>query len=328
MELGLGIASVAAILAWSRVGFSFGFTDPKILLIGAGVMIAWYFKTGRDAPPRLKKAVVLYSICFLASLVFTRDLSISLFGVKGIFSGSLLTAAMCVSGVVLASKVEKPDVLKKVILCAGAFAAVHGLAQHFGADPFRIGPLPENGAVGMIGSRIDFGAMMVAMFTVSHNPLYLLGLWSSHSRGAWLGAAVAIIPIKYRVIGFILASAATMSLTFYSKAPKDILRVEVWKVAVHSATVQGTGPATFLYTFAENRSKTVTDLAPHYLQAHAHNQILEAVSTRGLLGLLGLLSFLVAPSMTGLWTIGMFNPISFEVVFVACVLVGLRRQEE
>jgi O-antigen ligase len=66
-----------------------------------------------------------------------------------------------------------------------------------------------------------------------------------------------------------------------------------------------------------------------YTQLFAHNAILEAATTKGLFGVIGLLAFLLVPALAGVWVIAMFNPISFEVVYVAAVLAGLhyRRSE-
>jgi O-antigen ligase len=97
----------------------------------------------------------------------------------------------------------------------------------------------------------------------------------------------------------------------------------VWRIALQSVRPLGTGPATFISTFAKDRSPEFAAARPGYLQTHAHNSVLEAASTMGALGVLSLVAFLVAPHMAGLWTVAMFNPISFEVVFIACVLVGL-----
>ena len=333
MTWALGFASVAAILAWCRpgsaFGFVFGFTEPKIVLMGLGVLVAWYFRNARDIPKRVKLPVMIYAVCFLPLVPFSRDFDTSMLGVRGMMSGSVLTASLCASGLILASKVENSGPIRKAILCAGAFTAIHGFMQASGADPFGMSPLPDgNKAISTIGSHVDLGALMVLLFTIQRNPLYLIGIWSTHSRGAWLGTAVALVPRRFRMAAFVAATVVGMCGSFHNTTRGEISRHEVWRVALDSASLKGSGPCTFVYTFLEGRSKKFVEEYPTYMQTHAHNAILEAFSTKGVLGLVSLVAFLFFPSMAGLWTVSMFNPISFEVVFLACVLVGLDKEEE
>jgi O-antigen ligase len=92
----------------------------------------------------------------------------------------------------------------------------------------------------------------------------------------------------------------------------------IWPSVAKKITAIGSGPATLSALKCWAPEKKVL--------ASAHNSVLEAAATRGLFGVLGLFALLVAPQMAGLWTVAMFNPISFEVVFIACILVGITKQ--
>jgi hypothetical protein len=67
---------------------------------------------------------------------------------------------------------------------------------------------------------------------------------------------------------------------------------------------------------------------PTYRQAFTHNAIVEAGFCRGIVGLASLWCFFVAPEVAGIWTVLMFNPLAFEVIFLVCVLVGLHRRNK
>ena len=323
MAWSLGFASVGAILFWST-GFLFNFTEPKIMAMIIGVSVAWHFRSGRDIPDKIMLAALVYGACFLPLVPFSRHIPMTLVGAPGIFNCSLLASTLCASGLLLASKVENPMPLRKSIMIAGILASLLGLAQAFGIDPFRMTGFPTNErAVSTLGSPVDLGSLMVALLSIQPNPLLFLGIWSAHSRGAWIGAIVALVPVRFRMAAFVVATSIGMFSIYWGNVTKDIQRREVFRIAATHISLKGTGPGTFAYTFFENRSAVFGAQYHDYKQAHAHNSILEALSTKGLLGLLSLLAFLIAPEMAGLWTVSMFNPITFEVVFVACVLVGL-----
>ena len=330
---GLALASVGAILAWTRgSAFTYGFTDPKVVLIILGVVIASYWRPTRCRVDKIFiLAVLLYGICMIIPTLGSVNPKMSLCGFPGVFSCSVLTFLMCASGLLLSNNlsVESGKILKKVIMFSGVLTAIECLLQISGADPFRFGPLPSGHAVGFLGSRIDAGALMVVLLTFSFNPLFILGILASGSRGALLALVVAWTPKKFRVISFVIVSAVSIFMTFRSPLMTDVGRVEIWKTAVHNISFQGTGPATFFFTFnSRDRDTAFSKITPGYQQAFAHNSVLEALTTKGIFGALSLIAFFSAPEMAGLWTICMFNPVSFEVIFIACVLMGIARRKE
>ena len=325
MSYALAFASVAAVLAYWGAPFAFGWTEPRLICMLLGVVAAWQWRTRRPANLTLCTAVAIYAVSFLLSLAVSRSLPLSLVGYPGVFSGGLLTGVLCAAGLILASKVDDDahaGMITKAIMCAGVVSSVHALLQVAGVDPMRIG-IPLGRATAMLGSHVDLGALLVVLLCYSRNPIFIAGILATHSRGAMLAIPVALAPARYRVPAFVLCAAIGLLGVWRSSDLRDSGRVDMWRVATESCSVLGSGPATFYATYEHDKAK-----GEWRRQAFAHNSVLEAYSTRGLLGLICLAAFLVAPQLAGLWTVCMFNPVSFEVVFVACVLVGLSRRHD
>lgn len=334
---GIGFASVGAILGYG-LGLMLGVFQAQILAIAAGVSVAYHWSDEslcdfENYEPRFLRVVLLHLACLLPSVVFTRDWGLTLLGPGGQFSGSLMTTGLCVGGLLLAEHLDEKDAghVRRAIFAAGAFTALICLMQGFGVNLLRI-PLPGTGrATGLIGSPIDAGALLallLAFAPLASAPLLLLGLLATGSKGAMLGAAVSLTPRKYRLYAFALASLVGVFGVFKSGSLSNVGRRATWEAAWKGASFMGSGPATFIHTFQAEKPAAFAAENPQYKQAYAHNAFLEALTTRGVFGLIGLLAFLAFPAAAGLWTIAMFNPISYEVVFVACVLAGLRIPEE
>lgn len=322
MFWGLLVAVVSALLLHTRGGLLVnGFTDPKIIAMTSGIVAAWYWMDGRTNKPRLVHAATAYVAGIIPSFLASKNYMLSIFGYPGVYSGGILTTGLCASGAILADRLDekRKETVRKVILSCGTMIAILLVAQKMGRDPFRF-PTPGGNATGIYGSIIDSGALMVTMLSASFNPLYLAGIWATGTRGAWLGAIVSAFPIRFRAYAFIAATISGIAYTSIGGGDSDADRRAIWSRATSNISFIGTGPATF-HLFGGDAIKITRTVS-------AHNSVLEAASTRGIFGLLGLLAILVAPQMAGLWTMCMFQPISFEVVFIACVLVGISRKED
>jgi hypothetical protein len=329
--MGLLIACVGAILACIPHGVPYGWTDPKVAAIIIGLAIAINSKERRKPSLLACYAVAWYFAFAIPSFFVTKNLAFSMVGFPGFYSWSAASMALCSCGFICATREpwESRDRIIRACMCAGAIVAAYAFLQQFGADPLNVGEMPQGRSVATIGSPIDMAAMLIVLLTYSRNPLFLIGIWAAHSRGAWLAVPVAALPFGRLETGmraalFSAALAAGVIGTMRGTEYRDIMRRDCWNSAVQEITSFGSGPATFAYTFTKYRK---TD---RNTQIHAHNSILDTLSTRGVLGLFGLLALLVAPELAGLWLICMFNPVSFEVVFIACVLAGLhlRRKED
>ncbi len=340
---GLAFASVGSILAFTLGGpFSpHGFVETKLVAVIIGVVVAATWHNWRESP--LCRPVVLYLGCMVPSIIVSIDLPTSLFGFVNakshVYSGGLLTTLLAAGGLLMAEQLEERKDAENVfraIAAAGMLAALAAVGQRMGHDIFNFGPNAGR-AIAFSGAHYDAGALFAVLLAFSPLtaaiPTWLYGaaIWATAARGAFLGGLVALVPVRHRVKAFALASLIGM---VYACLPatnqSDRGRQGLWDMAAKSASFLGSGPATFPQVMA--RQKTAEWTAkyqpedPNFFQAHAHNAILDTMVTKGFFGLLGLLTLLAVPELAGLWTVAMFNPISFEIVFVACVLAGLNRR--
>ena len=272
----------------------------------------------------------------------------------------------------------------RVCLGTAAVVALYSLMQGLGIEPFTLSaPLFGGGrAVSTIGSPVHLGAYLALLTPLAIHELRLAkgagrvlaglclilllgGLWATISRGAWLVAAVGALAyavftgVRPRwslgkwLAAALLAAAVCAALSVkLAKRPvskSDIGRKEAWRVAwlvFREHPLLGTGPD----TFGENarRYKSENFVHTHGVAAYhadAHNDVLEALSTTGLLGALAYLCVIAALCWEGIKALkdparqGMaaalcagllalfvnmkFNPISLEVAAVAAVLAGL-----
>lgn len=327
MAWGLALASAGAILGWSRVDFNpHGFTTPKLLAIAVGVVASLVWSSHLKTSGRFEWPVIKYALSWIPSMALTRDIGRSVVGFPNYYTGGVIPAGLSVAGLFAADKLDEEGrvTVRRAILAAGLLTALLCVYQKAGADPFRFGLPHGQRAVGLLGSPIDAGVVLAAIIAVaplSCVPLLFAGIMATASRGAMLAAFVSMVPMRFRAWAAAIAIIGGMWHAVFRPNPSesDAGRRELWSVAVQSISITGNGPGTFYELFEQKKSKGWEK----YHQAGAHNAILEAAVTRGLFGVLGLLSILSFPRMAGVWVVSMFNPISFEVSFLACVLTGL-----
>lgn len=327
MFWGLLIAVLGAYLAWVS-GYIFHFPDLRFPIICAGVIAAWHkYKPGR-LDFGLLKAAAIYCACLVPPLLFSSDKATGIVGFHGTYTGSLLYGVLCGSGAILAASLccEDAKRLTNAVMVMGAILGVLCFMQGLNHDPLAMPKNSRNYAIGMLGSSIDSGAMLVMLWGVKKNPIFLAGAIFT-GRGSLLGLAVSSIPVRYRAYGCILATIVGMSLVVVSKDPGDMVRKTIWGTAASSKSWLGEGPGNFNGLVRKTLGSFSAASGNREFTTRAHNSVLEAWATCGIFGLIGLMAFLVAPEMAGLWTMSMFNPISFEVIFVACLMAGLRRRE-
>jgi O-antigen ligase len=330
----LGVAvlwSTVSVVPWTNRPYTY----LKIAVIMLAVIGTVLLELSRRLPPWPRKAVLFYWTCWFPAFITTIDYPSSIIGAYQVpggllaaaFSGGLLAAGLGAMAYCLAYGM--PAAGRRWVIAAGWVAAIHALVQVAGWD-HTIRGLPDgNRAIAMVGSPTDLGALFVVLLVAQRNPLFLIGLWATGSRGAWLGAAVSLLPVRLRPLGFVLAAGVSLFGVLHGSSLSDRFRVEIWRTAVQDFHWLGTGPATFGRSFLYYRTiGTEDEFSARRATFHAHNSVLEAAVTRGIPGLLGLLAFLVAPQMAGLWLILMFNPVSPDILFVACVVAGMTQTQE
>jgi len=119
---------------------------------------------------------------------------------------------------------------------------------------------------------------------------------------------------------------------------KDLARLDIWRLAWESFLREplGTGPDTFERTYRLHRTpEMLTHLGPGQIQTHAHNAVLQILSTEGILALIAV-AYLAGharqPETKKEWAVTlavvclfvnlMVNPTSLEVMAVGAYLFG------
>lgn len=219
---------------------------------------------------------------------------------------------------------DRPDRLLRASLWLGAAAGGYGLLQRFGVDPlgltakdfalgrvgsFQGGPVPLGACLLMfLPLAAHFTLTGSRRFGAAAGALVAGGLFFTFSRGAWLGGAAALAAYAVlsgrvdprswsaRARGGAAAAAVVLLLlgaglasAFRPVAQSDGARWELWVSAARAVGEHpwlGTGPDTFQTALRKHRTVGfLTLLGNRASQLNAHNDLLQALSTAGLLGL-------------------------------------------
>lgn len=291
-----------------------GWVLPKLTVISVGLLVcAW--RAERVMVPR---RALWWLMAVAMAAAWSRQPLLATLGVYGEWSHGVMAAALCV--MIMGLQPRGWRWLKWL----GAGLAAHAILQHAGLDPLRALDWNRR-AICWDGSPLDVGlgiAMALPWVTPWAWPLFGVGLWATGSKGAMLAAAGALCGGRsyWRLLPLlVLAGAAT-----FSQRPVDRARREVQRRAAVSFLhhpVLGTGPSTF-------KSTGEGDMSQH----HAHNALLEAGATTGLVGLIALLWLLWPalnhPSIWALLIYSMVDPFNIETYAVAALIAGNVRSYE
>lgn len=211
----------------------------------------------------------------------------------------------------------------------GVALSVHALVQVLaGWDPlFDMKALQYGRAAAWIGSPIDLGAILALAAPAAGPwlPLILAGIWACGSRGAALGVLFAFASNRMRLLLLPL-----LLVPLFMTKPKDVARAELARVAWRGfleAPWFGHGPNTYATVLDRLRTPRLdAAVGTGYRQAHAHNDILEALCSTGIVGLVAYL-LLLWPlrrnrSLVALFIVMKFNPVPFEVLAAAALIAA------
>ena len=324
----IGWAWLVATESWSNT-IADGFVLPKLcVLIAAASVILCSEKCKVQRPPKALLVLLAISAC---SALRGDNPQLSMFGFSGfpaysVLGLALLTALTCF----------QTDSRLGWLKVAGVALSCHALLQKAGLDPLlAYERLPGGRAVAYIGSPVDLGAVLAMAFPVvpaRWRPLLAGGLWATGSRAAWGAAAVSVTPRRWLPI-FLLPAV----WIFLHPRPTDLARIELWKMAGKSFVekpVLGHGPGSFIISFGRLKTKKFDEAMGKTtaLQAQAHNDLLEALSTVGILGAAAYLIFVVPllghPSLLALFVVGKVDPVGFEVLACAALIIAVKIREE
>jgi len=382
VDAGFLLLVVAVPLAWSRA-FIAEYTLAKFVALNAALVLAACGAALRPDALRGGRAALdgpllalLAAACLSAA--FSADPATSLRGRYDSYAYGLWGLALAAAAVQLAARSTRGVEPSRAAWLVRSAAAVGGYAilQKAGFDPVFHAILPTGGrAVSTLGSPVDLGAFLalawpLALWRVdsARRPLSAAaalliagGLAASGSRGAMLAAGIGAAGywLMSRRPGASLAPsaglaaavvAAAVAWTFRSGASaSDVARREVWGTA-WTAFVQspwiGVGPDGFEDAFRRLRSAAfVAALGSDHYQAYPHNDVLQALSSLGLLGAAAYAWLLVAlakaarralavdatralaaglaAGLLALWVNAGFNPLALEVLVFAGAAAGL-----
>ncbi|MFH1724623.1 MAG: O-antigen ligase family protein [Elusimicrobiota bacterium] len=271
----------------------------------------------------------------------------------------------------------------RVCLVAGAVVGAYALLQAAGLEVFpRVAKLPQGRAISTIGGPVFLGAYLAVLLPLALHwflsggrervfggvcvALMAGGLWATASRGSWLGAAAGCVAYGALRHGFrqprwsgkewlfaaclvaVLGGLAVLGLSTRDIRWHEAPRLEIWKAAVQTfqgAPLLGSGPDTFELGFRRFRTdQFIRWVNVLVFQIHAHNDILQALATTGIVGfscwlflLVGLVRaalrglrasegrLLAAALSAGLLSLFVhmkFNPAGIGAIVVAAVFAG------
>lgn len=224
---------------------------------------------------------------------------------------------------VRSGQAEEPLPLLRLCAMVSIVMGLHAMLQAAGVEPIAFMPrnFPQGRAVGTLGNPVYLGACLVALFPLMLGLVLdkegrdrwlggagavgvMAGLFASGSRGAFLGAAAGAVvylwlagrlraPSGRRVwagaIAVILIAGFAASMRLRRFSASDSARLAMWDSALKAsrgALWLGSGPDTFEGLLRRGRTDDfIRALGPTAGQANAHNDILQALTTTGVLGL-------------------------------------------
>lgn len=222
---------------------------------------------------------------------------------------------------------------------AGCALALHAGLQLWGVVPAA---LQAGRAGSLLGNPVDLGAVLAMACGVA--PVYALpvlglGLLAAGSRGAILAGAVAALSAawgwkltaKERALGAAAVVALVLLVGRAHRPTSDAPRWIIWRTALQAGAARplmGQGPDTFEYALRRRRGPDFAAAAgsDSVLQGYAHNDLLEAWATCGIMGLLAYAvlapALLASPPLLALFLIMKFNPVGLIPLCVAALLMS------
>lgn len=321
----LGLAVAGSFLAVSPLQAAMYSLPKLVALsagaLAAWALIALKGAPGRSTP--LDRPLAACAVVLLASAAFSTDPFLSVLGRYQMYSLGFLPLALFASFFYAAVRTGQPEApLPLMKLCALVAVAMglHAMFQAAGVEPIAYMPrkFPEGRAVGTLGNPAYFGACLAALFPLALGLALgkdralgwlaagaaVAGMFASGSRGAFLGAAAGAaaylwlsgrlsVPRERRtwaaaaVLLLLAGSGAVLRLR--RTAASDSARLAMWDSAlraVPSAPWLGSGPDTFEALLRRGRTDDfIRAVGPVAGQAHAHNDLIQALTTTGAAGL-------------------------------------------
>jgi O-antigen ligase len=312
-------AALAAILILPGVSFYFD-VAPKaaVVLIGAALAVN-LFKRDRFSTLMAASAAVT-----LVAAAFSTNRWMSFCGSTWRRDGVVVEIAIFV----LAAAVGAPGNLLRWVTFASIPVAIYGILQYFGIDPilspagyhFGTGEFTIVRPPSTLGHAAYLATFLLfAVFAAGSEKsrwrfapiaLGVFAILLSGTRAAVLGLIVGAVwmAIRGRVnIGAVVAGVAALVI-FYVSPPGAMLRARVhwssedalggarlplWRDTIRMAAhrpLLGYGPETFSREFLKNQSLELERAYPDFYHESPHNIFLDALASKGIVGLIPLVA--------------------------------------
>lgn len=346
----------------------------------AWVALAWRGAPGRSTPldcPLLACAAVLLASFAVSSDQFLSFIGRYQMYSLGVLPLGLCAAFFYAA--IRSGQPEEPLPLLRLSAAVAVVMGVHAMLQAVGVEPIAFMPtkFPDGRAVGTLGNPVYLGACLAGLFPLTLGLVLdkegndrwlgaagtvgvLAGMFACGSRGAFLGAAAGAVvylwfagrlraPSGRRlwlgaiIVVLVAGFSASMRLRRFSAS--DSARLAMWASALkasHGALWLGAGPDTFESLLRRSRSDDfIRALGDSAGQANAHNDLLQALTTTGVLGLaaylwlawaLAVLAWRsqgdprrasAAGALAGLFLQAKFNPMPLPGLVLACLCAAM-----
>ena len=314
----------------------YGFALPKLCLIAGGV--AW-----EKPKRRLPWPAIACVVWACASAVFARDPILSLVGVKNAWAYGLIGILLCVMAYQVAEK--------KHIQWAGWGAIAVAVLAILDWRYKVLTPQFGGRACSTIGNPPQLGSYLALFLPAAgpFAPVIFAGILASGSRSALIAGAIGwmwekreIISLKRLIIIATITAyfIGVMMIVRPATFESDTQRMEAWKVAVREWDVAaadmwdpvgwhperslfGLGPDNFVNVWFDNHKPE------KYVHVNAHNDILQALSTIGWVGMVFYIWLWVwvfrrnpPGSLIALFVAAKFNPMPLEVLAIGSAIAG------
>jgi O-antigen ligase len=378
---GMIVALAGGLLAMAPA-MAEGYNLIKLLAMAAGSALIWagLFRSPLQSTALDRPLAALWLV-MLASALQSVDPPASALGSYPQAFYGLLPLALCVSLYYAAAQISEDrekDGLLSSMLAAAIPLTLFGISQRFMAGRVNLlyPPLMNDRIMSTIGAPVMFGACLVILTPIALHwalakrsalgrvcvLLIAVSLLLTWARGAWLSAAVAAAAYLWLTNRFVLSKRQLLALAVLlpfvlfglqralKKGDSDAIRIESLKssaAAIASRPLLGFGPDTFEYAFRAFRSDEMVRVThdSSSIESNAHNDLLQAAVTLGVLGLLAYAWLLwalgarlagmqrgpepdgraaaIAAGLLGLFVQAKVNPIPPSALMLAALASGL-----
>ncbi len=352
------------------------FVLPKAVPAAVGVALLWIalsYTEQASFDRRLTPAILALSAATIISAMLSVDAPLSILGPHQQQFYALIPLALYVLAYYGAANAESIPATACVLLAllGGICVSLPAMTQ-LGGGGFMAWSI-QNGRIGStFGSPIFLGSYLALIIPLAwvkfgeikdHSALSVLkatlllllsvALLATRCRGSILGAAAGVLMIEHlrgkRIAMWVGIFVPVIALVWIARATalSDIGRLEIYRIAIMSWAEHpafGWGPDTFSLAFRQfmtERFIASNNGQDFFIQLNAHNDVLQILSTLGIVGLAAYTFFYVevarllrralvsepeaigiAGAITAMFVNAKFNPIPLAVLVISAVLIG------